>query len=51
MFLRMSPDKTGVRFVGRVDEWKAFQDRVLYNDAGVAVGDYDRDGFEDLFSK
>ena len=51
MFLRMSPDKTGVRFVGQVDEWKAFQDRVLYNDAGVAVGDYDRDGFEDLFSK
>ena len=51
MFLRMSPDKTGVRFVGQVDEWEAFQDRVLYNGAGVAVGDYDRDGFEDLFSK
>ena len=41
---RMSPDKTGVQFVSQVDEWEASQNRVLYNGAGVAVGDYDRDG-------
>ena len=46
---RMSPDKTGVQFVSQVDEWEASQNRVLYNGAGVAVGDYDRDGWPDIF--
>ncbi|MDB4341682.1 VCBS repeat-containing protein [bacterium] len=45
----MSPDKTGVKFVNQVDEWEASQNRVLYNGAGVAVGDYDRDGWPDIF--
>ena len=48
-FHRMSPDKTGVQFVNQVDEWEASQNRVLYNGAGVAVGDYDRDGWPDIF--
>ena len=48
-FHRMSPDKTGVKFVNQVDEWEASQNRVLYNGAGVAVGDYDRDGWPDIF--
>ncbi len=32
-----------------MDEWEASQNRVLYNGAGVAVGDYDRDGWPDFF--
>ena len=44
-FKGISPDKTGVKFVNQVDEWEASQNRVLYNGAGVAVGDYDRDGW------
>ena len=48
-FHGMSPDKTGVTFVSQVDEWEASQNRVLYNGAGVAVGDYDRDGWPDFF--
>ena len=48
-FHRMSPDKTGVKFLNQVDEWEASQNRVLYNGAGVAVGDYDRDGWPDIF--
>jgi hypothetical protein len=35
--------------VNQVDEWEASQNRVLYNGAGVAVGDYDRDGWPDIF--
>ena len=48
-FHGISPDKTGVKFVSQVDEWEASQNRVLYNGAGVAVGDYDRDGWPDIF--
>ena len=48
-FHKVSPDKTGVQFVSQVDEWEASQNRVLYNGAGVAVGDYDRDGWPDVF--
>ena len=48
-FHRMSPDKTGVKFLNQVDEWEASQNRVLYNGAGIAVGDYDRDGWPDIF--
>ena len=48
-FHRMPPDKTGVKFVSQVDEWEASQNRVLYNGAGVAVGDFDRDGWPDIF--
>jgi len=48
-FHGISPDKTGVKFVSQVDEWEASQNRVLYNGAGVAVGDYDRDGWPDFF--
>jgi len=48
-FHRISADKTGVRFVSQVDEWEASQNRVLYNGAGVAVGDYNRDGWPDIF--
>ena len=49
VFHGISPDKTGVKFVSQVDEWEASQNRVLYNGAGVAVGDYDRDGWPDFF--
>ena len=48
-FHRMPPDKTGVKFLNQVDEWEASQNRVLYNGAGIAVGDYDRDGWPDIF--
>ncbi|MBT5380081.1 MAG: VCBS repeat-containing protein, partial [Opitutae bacterium] len=45
----MPPDKTGVKFLNQVDEWEASQNRVLYNGAGIAVGDYDQDGWPDIF--
>ena len=48
-FHLLSPDKTGVDFVSRVDEWEASKNRILYNGSGVAVGDYDRDGWPDFF--
>ena len=48
-FHRMPPEKTGVKFLNQVDEWEAAQNRVLYNGAGIAVGDYDRDGWPDIF--
>ena len=48
-FHRIPHKKTGVKFVNQVDEWEASQNRVLYNGAGIAVGDYDRDGWPDIF--
>ena len=48
-FHRMPPDKTGVKYLSQVDEWEASQNRVHYNGAGVAVGDFDRDGWPDIF--
>ncbi|MHB9007862.1 MAG: FG-GAP repeat domain-containing protein, partial [Limisphaerales bacterium] len=48
-FTRLDPNVTGVAFTNRLDEATGAANRVLYNGAGVAVGDYDRDGRPDLF--
>ena len=48
-FYRIPHEKTGVQFVNQVDEWEASQNRVLYNGAGIAVGDYNKDGWPDIF--
>src|SRR5512146_2158226 len=48
-FTLMSPDLTGIRFTNELDEAVGAANRVLYNGAGVAVGDYDKDGLPDIF--
>ncbi|MBX3744621.1 MAG: CRTAC1 family protein [Verrucomicrobiae bacterium] len=48
-FTRLSADRTGIRFVHRLDEADGAVRRVLENGAGVAAGDYDGDGRPDVF--
>jgi hypothetical protein len=48
-FTLLSPATTGVAFTNSLDETAAAANRVLLNGAGVAVGDYDNDGWPDLF--
>ena len=48
-FTLQSPDQTLVRFTNTIDEWSAAENRVLLNGSGVAAGDFDGDGWPDLF--
>lgn len=48
-FTLQSPDQTSVRFTNTIAEWSAAENRVLLNGSGVAAGDFDRDGWPDLF--
>jgi hypothetical protein len=45
----LGPERTGLRFTNVLAEPEGAANRVLYNGAGVAVGDYDADGLPDLF--
>ena len=47
-FKLIDPTKSGLIFKNSVDEWAASLNRTFYNGAGVAVGDYNKDGFIDF---
>ncbi|PHN07532.1 VCBS repeat-containing protein [Flavilitoribacter nigricans] len=51
-FELLSPEKTGVQFVNEItenDTLNILESEFVYNGAGVAVGDLNGDGLEDLF--
>ena len=48
-FTRLGPAATGVDFVNRLPDERVMSDRVLANGSGVALGDFDGDGWTDLF--
>jgi hypothetical protein len=48
-FTLLRPEQTHVTFTNSLDEWAGATNRVLHNGSGVAAGDFDNDGWVDLF--
>src|SRR2546430_2303124 len=48
-FTQLAPERTGIHFTNRLDEWSSAANRVLENGSGAAVGDFDGDGRPDIF--
>lgn len=48
-FTLLAGAQTGVAFTNAIGEWTGASNRVLYNGAGVALGDYDGDGKVDIY--
>jgi enediyne biosynthesis protein E4 len=48
-FTLLAPAETGITFTNSLSDWAAAENRVLNNGAGLAVGDFDNDGWVDLF--
>jgi hypothetical protein len=48
-FTLLSAAQTGLAFTNTLEEWQGASNRVLFNGSGVAAGDYDNDGWPDLF--
>jgi hypothetical protein len=52
LFRLLTPDETGVTFVNTIttdDSVNAQTDALVYNGGGVAIGDIDNDGLQDIF--
>lgn len=52
LFVQLSPEESGVRFVNEVEDQKdfnIFKYRNFYNGGGVAIGDINNDGLPDIF--
>jgi hypothetical protein len=48
-FSLLSPGQTGVLYTNTLTELEAAANRTLLNGSGLAIGDYDKDGWPDLF--
>ena len=48
-FTLLPPEKTGISFTNSVEEQAAAANRVLLNGSGLAVGDFDNDGWPDIY--
>src|SRR5215469_6151100 len=48
-FTRLTPEQTGIYFTNRTTDRAIAANRILGEGAGVAVGDFDRDGLPDIF--
>ena len=48
-FTSLSPDSTGIDFVNRLGKERYTTNQIYLNGSGVAAGDYDGDGWCDLF--
>src|SRR5262249_41336634 len=48
-FTLQRPEQTGITFTNTLDPWASASNRVLNNGSGLAAGDFDNDGFVDLF--
>jgi hypothetical protein len=52
LFMLLTPDQTGVTFANTIttnDSVNAQTDALVYNGGGVAIGDIDNDGLQDIF--
>lgn len=49
-FAQMAPSQTGLDFTNVLLEFSGATNRILYNGAGVALGDFDNDGWLDIFA-
>lgn len=52
LFVRLSPEETGIDFVNQIEDQKnfnIFKYRNFYNGGGVAIGDINNDGLPDIF--
>src|SRR4051812_30474768 len=47
-FTLLGPE-TGIAFTNILDQWQVTSNRVLQNGSGVAIGDIDGDGWQDVF--
>src|SRR5215471_15839526 len=48
-FTLLNPEQTGLAFTNLLLEFSGATNRILHNGAGVALGDYDKDGRLDIF--
>jgi len=48
-FTLLDPSKTGITFTNTLEEWQGASNRVLFNGSGLATGDFDNDGWPDVF--
>jgi len=48
-FTLLTPQQTGIDFTNILLEFSGATNRILHNGAGVALGDYDNDGWVDIF--
>jgi hypothetical protein len=49
-FTQLSPSQTGIDFTNNLAEFSGATNRILYNGAGLALGDFDHDGRVDIFA-
>src|ERR1044072_8007013 len=47
-FTALGPE-IGITFTNILDQWQITSNRVLQNGSGVAIGDVDGDGWQDIF--